>query len=297
MFLYDNNIVSESYLTVEAEPVVDFYTEAMECNKALLTESMGATKYMMDVISEYGNDRHVVTEAFSEWKDKIIKFLKEFKAKVIVLFRRWIDWIAKKLHMKGRYSDEAVEKLLADNSKCAALAGFKMELAEPTDFGYTYFTELQSASYPKALNNLADSVHKARSVKDGDKNEYDAQKLRDKMANETQSFLSGNKITEVGIDDLRNLFDFKKNGAKNLKRYEETTLKSIEQITKSAQIIGNFKDSMVEDKNAYMYLVTVASCLGDHLTKMSNEYATYINRIDQVTHSFLPQAEQYLLAQ
>jgi len=298
MFLYDNNIVSENYLTVEPEPTVDFYTEAVECNKALLTESMGATKYMIDVIAEYGDSANIVTEAFSEWKDKIIKFLKEFKAKVIVLFRRWIDWLAKKLNMKGRYGDEAMNTLLRDTAKCAALADFSMELPEPTDFGFIYFNELDVATFPTSLDKMVDNIRKTGI---DDNEEYDAKKIRDQLANETQSYLNGTKLSVLTIKDMRQLFNIKQSASKNLDNYKNKVIDAINHVTVASHVIGgSYKTSTKtinpQDQKVYEYLVTIASCLGDHLTKMSNEYATYINRIDQAITSFLPQAEQYLLA-
>lgn len=298
MFLYDNNIVSESYLTVDSEPVIDFYTEAMGYNKTLLAESMDATQHMLDTVYEYGATSNVLTEAFSDWKDKIVKFLKEFKARIITLFRRWIDWISKKLHAKGRYGDDAVEKLLNDSTKCSALSSFKMDLTEPTDFGYTYFNELKNPAYPNNLKASATAIQHSRINSKGkdDNNDYDIKKIRDTLTAETQSYLNGSKITQVDINTIRTLYDNKKGGDKTLKKYKDVTVAVIDQITKIADTVGGLGNDMVKDQQAYNALITISTCLNEHLTKMANEYPTYINRIDQTINSFLPQAEQYLLA-
>ena len=297
MFLYDNNIISENSLTVTAEPNENFFEESMKYNKDLLTESMKASKYMMDVVIEYGDTEKIVTEAFADFKNKVLKFLREFKAKVVVLFRRWIDWIAKKLHTDGLYTDKAMDALLADNAKCTALDGFKMELSEPTDFGFVYFNELKACQYPKNLKASARTIVRQRvSGNNKDKEDYDVKKLRDELIKETNSFLNGNKMQSVTIQDIRAIYANKRNGKLDLPKYKNEVVDSIDVINKEAEYVGKMGVDMVKDQEAYNTIVTIASCLNEHLTTMANNYATYIDRINKLIAEFLPQAEQYLIA-
>ena len=65
-------------------------------------------KSMNYLTKRYGSNEKILTEAFADFKARVIKFLKEFKAKVVVLFRRWLDFIAKKLSMVGRYTNDII---------------------------------------------------------------------------------------------------------------------------------------------------------------------------------------------
>ena len=297
MFLYNNTITSESSLYVETEPKVNFVEESLSYNKELLTETMSATSHMFDIVAEYSDTPKAVTEAFSDWANKIGKFLKEFKAKVIVLFKRWIDWIAKKLHMKGLYSDEAVKTLLADTAKCSKLAGFKMELAEPTDFGFTYFNELENRVFIKNAHASAFAVEKDRVDYTSKRSvDLDVKKIRDELMNESKGFLNGLKKTEITIDDIRTLYDIKSKGAERIKKDKDEVIAEIDRLSKISNVIGRIDTDPVKDQQAYNAVITIVTCLNEHLTSMSNTYPTYINLVDKTFAEFLPQAEQYLIA-
>ena len=298
MFLYDNNIISENSLRVETEPEVDFYSEALSYNKELLSNSMRATKEMLDVIAEYGDSEKVVQESFSDFKDKIVKFLKEFKARIIVLFRRWLDWIAKKLNMKGRYGDEAVKTLLADQNKRNMLKNFRYTLNEEVDFGYKYFNELTTANYANGAHDIAIGIFGKRinDLKDQDKASYEIKKMKDDFVAQTTDILNGSKTRELTIDDIETLYNNKTSGQKLLNTYESKVMTAINRINDLAKRVTANKGNPEKDQHACMTLVTIASCLGDHLSAMANNYSVYIDRINTAFTNFLPAAEEYLLA-
>ena len=298
MFLYDNNIVSETYLQVEAEPVDNFFEESMQYNKELLTESMSATKQMLDTVLEYGNTDKVVMEAFADFKDRILKFLREFKAKIITLFRKWIDWIAKKLHMKGLYSDEAVEKLLGDSNKVQALADYELTYSEGIDLGHRFFNELNTPQFPNFVRDSAiDVIARALSNHSG-KNivEIDAQKLRDELMVESNSFVNGNKQYSVTINDIRTLYGYKNSGKTMINNYKNAIIALVNMIERQAtQVNGNTRNVM-GNQNSYNALITMVTCLNEHLSLMANKYPEYINTIDKIFVDFLPGAEKFLLS-
>lgn len=298
MFLYDNNIISENSLRINTEPDIDFYTEAVSYNKALLASSMQATKEMLDTIMEYGDSPKIVQESFSDFKDKIVKFLREFKAKIVTLFRRWIDWIAKKLHMKGRYTDEAMEALLKDSNKVNRLSGFRLQLNEEVDFGHKYFNELTTSAYPSNLYTMAIKISTARvNTPASDHNTYDLKQLKDSLVAETTAILNGSKTRELTLNDIKVIFDYKKDGEKTLNKYKEGVMKTIDQINNLTTHIGKGGNDALKDQQACNSIITLASCLGDHLSTMANAYPTYIDRINSAIVRFLPAAEEYMIAQ
>lgn len=298
MFLYNNTITSESSLYIETEPTINFVEEAISYNKELISESMNATKQMIDIVAEYSDTPKAVAEAFADWKTRIIKFLKEFKARVIVLFKRWIDWIAKTLHKKGFYSDDAVKELLANVFKSSKLADFKMELSEPVDFGFTYFNELQTCAFIDNVDAVAGSIYIDR-VKDPHSKhpmEINVKKIRDELTVQSKSFLCGSKKTELTLADIKALYDAKSRAADDLKKYKDRVITEIERLGKIAEHIGNASNDAFKDQCGYNAVVAVSTCLNEHLTNMANTYPEFINRINKAFAEFLPQAEQYLIA-
>jgi Holliday junction resolvase RusA-like endonuclease len=297
MFLYDNTIVSEHYLKVQSEPVVDFYTESIECSKMLLTESVSASKRMLDVVTEYGSTKNIVTEAMSEWIDRIVKVLKEFKAKIIVLFRKWIDWIKRKLHMKTRYSDEAMQDMI-DKSK-SRLQGFSIELPEPIDYGFTYFNELTNPTFPRTVINTLIQLKSeyGNAVSDAKAHVMDIKTVRDELQNTTNGFVNGTKTMALNITIMENLLANKKKGKTDLDNYQKKVMDAIDAIEKDVKRMQNSaRNIVVDDQNLVNAMLTLVTCLHSHLASMANAYPTYINNIDKAIMQFLPQAEQYLMA-
>ena len=297
MFLYSNTIVSEQYLTIQSEPIHDFYMESLGYNKELLTNSLIATKEMLNVLHTYGTSDNIMLEAESNWFDKIIKFLKEFKAKVVVLFRRWIDWIAKKLHMRGRYSDEAIEDMITKHG--TELQGFKLELPEPVDYGFAYFNELTAPSVPKNMIETVEKIKDEYKTAGDDKHArvMDIKVVRDEFQGVTNGLVNGTKTTELTITLIDTLVKNKKSGKAQLEKYRKEVMDAIEDIDRSVKAVHkNSTNIVIGDQNLVNALLSMITCLNEHLTAMANAYPTYINNIDKAIMEFLPKAEQYLMA-
>ena len=292
MFLYDNTIVSENQLVVDTIPE-NFVEEAISYNKELLQGYLTATTEMIELINAHDGMDNVVTEAFDDFMDRVLAFLREFKAKVIVLFRRWVDWISKKLSGVGRYRIEAAKALFKDATKCRNLAGFRFELTEPTDFGFTYFQELDKPNFPYQVIDKAIEINaNCRKGKDFDQ---DAQKMRDHFQRETNSYLNGSKMTEVTIRDLENIVGLLDNADKKLAKYKNTITDAISAIEKEAKTLK--KLGLTCGKAASNAMLVLVTCLNEHLTAMSSNFAAFVNRITTITAEFLPRAEEYLIAQ
>ena len=296
MFLYSNTIVSERYLTIQSEPVIDFCHEAMSYNTELLSNSLRATKEMLSIFDEYGTSKNIVTEATTSWFDKIVKFLKEFKAKVVTLFRRWIDWIAKKLHIRGKYSDEAMEEMISKNRD--KLKGFTLELPEPIDYGFAYFNELSNPTVPK---NVMDTVDKLKDeykdVSEKHPQTMDIKSIRDGFQNTSNSLVNGMKTGELNITTMEALLNNKKAGKDQLEKYRKAVMDAIDDIDRSVKAVSkNSSNIVIGDQNLVNAMLTMITCLNEHLTTMANAYPNYINNIDKAVMEFLPKAEQYLMA-
>ena len=200
--------------------------------------------------------------------------------------------------MDGRYSDKAAETLLSDSSKCSALSNFKLTLTEPTDFGFTYFNELKSQTYPDNLRKSADAIYNARFKNSSDKVEdCDIKRLRDDLQNQTTGFLNGTKMTEVGINDFKAIFNNKKDGKEDIKKYEKKVMDTIDYLNKLVADTSQLGNNGFKDQQSANTVVNIVSCLQAHLASMTNAHQTYISRIDKLVAEFLPQAEQYLLSQ
>lgn len=301
MFLYDNNIVSENNLSVEIEPTFDFFKESMTYNKELLAATMAATKEALLVIQENGASENIVTESFSDMKDKIIKFLKDFKVKVITLFKKWADYIIRKLGGQGLYGMKAIDTLLKDKDKCTALKDFHMVVSEPVDPGYTYFKALEyNDEIAKAMvaNNYIGKV-----IKDilDDKTDTtgidDAAAIRDQISNITSNFINGKKMTEFTIKDIENLHELREKSTKLLDEYKVKITKCIDQIIKATEkVAGDKTASIVENSKKLQIYTLFTTSLNEHLSVVTSKCAEYVNTIDKLIAEFLPQAEQYLLA-
>ena len=297
MFLYDNNIVSEQFLSIQSEPVIDFYNESMSYNKSLLVESLDASKAMLNVIYEYGTSDNIVTEAVSDWIDKIFKILKEFKAKVVTLFRRWIDWINKKVHGKTKYSDEAMQDMIDKNK--SRLQSFSIELPEPTDYGFTYFNELTNPTFPRTVINTLVQLKSeyGNAVSDTKAHVMDIKAVRDELQDTTNSFVNGTKTMALNITVMENLLTNKKKGKADLDNYQKKVMDAISAVEKDVKRMQNSaRNIVVDNQNLINAMITLVTCLQSHLASMANAYPTYINNIDKAIMQFLPQAEQYLMA-
>ena len=296
MFLYSNTIVSERYLTIQSEPVIDFCHEAMSYNTELLSNSLRATKEMLNIFDEYGTSKSIVTEATTSWFDKIVKFLKEFKAKVVTLFRRWIDWIAKKLHIRGKYSDEAMEEMISKNKD--KLKGFTLELPEPIDYGFAYFNELSSPTVPKNVTDTVDKLKdEYKDVSEKHPQTMDIKSIRDGFQNTSNSLVNGMKTGELNITIMETLLKNKKAGKDQLEKYRKAVMDAIDDIDRSVKAVSkNSSNIVIGDQNLVNAMLTMITCLNEHLTTMANAYPNYINNIDKAVMEFLPKAEQYLMS-
>ena len=301
MFLYDNNIISENSLRVEVEPTFDFFTESMKNNKELLGNVMTTTKEALDIIYENGVDDNIVIESFSEMKNRIIKFLKDFKARVITLFKKWIDFIIRKFGGQGLYGMKAIETLLKDKDKCTALKDFHMVIGEPVDPGYTYFKALEyNDEIAKALaaNNYIGKAIKgiiddSDIIDDGD----DGKAIRDQISAITSSFTNGKKMTEFSIKDIENLYHLRENATKLLDGYKVTVTKCLDQIIKATEKVkGDKPESILENNRKLQIFTYFTTSINEHLSVVTSKCADYVNTIDKLIAEFLPQAEQYLLA-
>jgi molecular chaperone GrpE (heat shock protein) len=296
MFLYSNTIVSERYLTIQSEPVIDFCHEAMSYNTELLSNSLRATKEMLTIFDEYGTSKNIVTEATTSWFDKIVKFLKEFKAKVVTLFRRWIDWIAKKLHIRGKYSDEAMEEMISKNRD--KLKGFTLELPEPIDYGFAYFNELANPTVPKNVTDTVDKLKdEYKDVSEKHPQTMDIKSIRDGFQNTSNSLVNGMKTGELNITTMEALLNNKKAGKDQLEKYRKAVMDAIDDIDRSVKAVSkNSSNIVIGDQNLVNAMLTMITRLNEHLTTMANAYPNYINNIDKAVMEFLPKAEQYLMA-
>ena len=294
MFLYNNNIVSSNCLTVAVEPTNDFMSESLAYNREALNASVEASRIMVETIHKNGVTDNIVTEAFADFKDRILEIIRELKAKIIVLFRRWIDWITKKLGGTGRYSIETARALIADKDKRKALAGFTLELTEPMDFGFTYFNELDKPYFPSHVVLRTSEISKA--LYDGKKFDYDISKMRDAFQHETNSYLNGNKINELDIKSFESIVRLLDDPEKKLASYKTTVMKAIEAVERQAKSVGRHTQLALSQAacNAILALVT---CLNEHLSTMASNFATYVGRIHKAIADFLPAAEEYLIRQ
>lgn len=292
MFLYDNNIISSNYLSIASEPTNDFVAESFAYNREAIAASLDASRVMLETINEYGHTNNIITEAFDDFKNKIIEIIRNFKAKVIVLFRRWIDWISKKLGGGGRYRIESAKALLADNARCKALAGFRYELPEPTDFGFTYFNELTNPYFPNQVVLKAAEITK--NLLGNKKFEFDVKKMRDEFQSETNSYLNGSKTSELDIRSFENVVKLLDNADKTLDAYKKTVINAIQAIEKHANRVGNLTN-LAASQAACNAILAMVTCLNEHLTAMASNFAIFVGRIHKVIAEFLPLAEEYLI--
>ena len=294
MFLYNNNIVSSNCLTVAVEPTNDFMSESLAYNREALSASVEASRIMVETIHENGATDNIITEAFADFKDRIMEIIRELKAKIIVLFRRWIDWITKKLGGVGRYRVETARALIADKDKRKALAGFTLELPEPTDFGFTYFNELDKPYFPSHVVLRTSEISKA--LYDGKKFDYDISKMRDAFQQETNSYLNGSKINELDIKSFENIVRLLDDPEKKLASYKTTVMKAIEAVERQAKSVGR-QTQLALSQAACNAILALVTCLNEHLFTMASNFATYVGRIHKAIADFLPAAEEYLIRQ
>ena len=285
MFLYNNNIVSESNVLVPNLEPHDFFSTSMQCNKKLLSTTIEASRHMLDVLTTYGTSANIVKEAISDYTKAVTSGVHDFNRTTITEAKQWMDSIGSKDEVAGnKYVSESMGTYTVQEKR-EALKEFYIELPEHEDLG---FKTCQEFALPTWFSVAEKAIAKAKSEPDVDINE-----LRTMLTEATTDVTTGLETYQVDVETIGRMNTIKQFGNSRTKDYKDKCIETLATIERA--IIGlNDTDPLVHQKKCNN-LVAVATCVNEHMCVMLDKYTKIIERFDEIAREFIPQAESYLL--